>query len=143
MMSADFSFSIPHSGECAHFDGERNHCRAQRNETTRDTPAYRFFDLRAAALEAGLDDKEDATARKAPCPGVRRMIRALAEKQPASQAEAIRLTTEKRQPSEPSIGIIICSEAKLRMRCPLMTRSESAAPGQSGWLIGLNALNPH
>jgi hypothetical protein len=53
--------------ERVHFAGERHPCRVQRNETTFDTPAYRFFDLRAAAMEAGLDDKEDATARKAAC----------------------------------------------------------------------------
>jgi hypothetical protein len=35
------------------------------------------------------------------------MIRALAAKQPAFQAEAIRLATEKRQPSEPTIGISV------------------------------------
>jgi len=87
-----------------HFDGERNHCRVQRKETTFDTPAYRFFDLRAATMEAGLDDKEDAAARKSPCRECGGMIRALAAKQPVSQAEAIRLATEKRQPSEPTIG---------------------------------------
>ncbi len=30
--------------DCAHFDDEHNHCRVQRNETTFDTPACRFFD---------------------------------------------------------------------------------------------------
>jgi hypothetical protein len=53
--------------DCAHFEEERNRCRVQRNETLFDTPACRFFDPKAAAMEHSTDRKEEPTSRQAAC----------------------------------------------------------------------------
>jgi len=53
--------------DCAHFDGDLNHCRVQRNETTFDTPVCRFFDPKTAAMERGSDREKEPTSRQAAC----------------------------------------------------------------------------
>ena len=53
--------------DCAHFDGDLNHCRVQQNETTFDTPVCRFFDPKPAAMEHGPDQKEEPASRQAAC----------------------------------------------------------------------------
>jgi len=50
---------------------------------------------------------QDLLYLKAACRERGAMIRAFAAKQSVSQAEAVRLATEKRQPSEPTIGICV------------------------------------
>ena len=53
--------------DCAHFDGDLNHCRVQRNETTFDTPVCRFFDPKTAAMERGSDREKEPTSRQVAC----------------------------------------------------------------------------
>lgn len=53
--------------DCVHFDGDLNHCRVQRNETTFDTPVCRFFDLKTAAMERGSDREKEPTSRQVAC----------------------------------------------------------------------------
>lgn len=50
--------------DCAHFDGDLNHCRVQRNETTFDTPVCHFFDLKTATMERGSDREKEPTSRQ-------------------------------------------------------------------------------
>ena len=50
--SAEADYARAAAGElcdsCAHFDEEKNHCRARKSETTFSSPACRFFDARIA-----------------------------------------------------------------------------------------------
>ncbi|VBB48474.1 conserved hypothetical protein [uncultured Desulfatiglans sp.] len=53
--------------DCAHFDGDLNHCRVQRNETTFDAPACRFFDAKAAPSETPSEQKGAGSRKTTAC----------------------------------------------------------------------------
>jgi hypothetical protein len=53
--------------DCAHFDDEHNHCRVQRNETTFDTPACRFFDSKSVPSEIPSDQEGRGPEKTTAC----------------------------------------------------------------------------
>lgn len=53
--------------DCAHFDDENNHCRVQRNETTFDAPACRFFDSKTVPSETPSDQEGDVPEKTTAC----------------------------------------------------------------------------
>jgi len=53
--------------DCAHFDDEQNHCRVQRNETTFDAPACRFFDAKTVPSETPSEQKGAVSRKTTAC----------------------------------------------------------------------------
>jgi hypothetical protein len=53
--------------DCTHFDHERNHCRVQRNETTFDTPACRFFESKTVPSEVSSEQEGEESQRTTAC----------------------------------------------------------------------------
>jgi hypothetical protein len=53
--------------DCAHFDDEQNHCRVQRNETTFDAPACRFFDAKTVPSETSSEQKGAVSRKTSAC----------------------------------------------------------------------------
>jgi hypothetical protein len=53
--------------DCTHFDQERNHCRVQRNETTFDTPACRFFESKTVPSEVSSEQEGEESQGTTAC----------------------------------------------------------------------------
>jgi hypothetical protein len=53
--------------DCAHFDDKQNHCRVQRNETTFDAPACRFFDTKTVPSETSSEQKGAVSRKTTAC----------------------------------------------------------------------------